>query len=72
MPNSLVTRWRSSRAKRREEMLERLGWEIERGAGRGGSPTAGGFGGVILVAVTVAVFVAWVVALVLIERSGLR
>ena len=55
---------------RRDEMLERLGWEIERGGRRGGNPLAGGYGGFILAAVTVAVLVAWVVALVLIEGLG--
>jgi hypothetical protein len=40
MAGSLVTRWRTWRAKRREEMLERLGLQIE----RGGAPIAGGYG----------------------------
>jgi hypothetical protein len=61
MAGSLVTRWRTWRKERREErrqeMLERLGLQLE----RGGAPFAGGFvfklvGLAILVAVLVLMF----------------
>jgi hypothetical protein len=65
MAGSLVTRWRTWRAKRREEMLERLGLQIE----RGGAPIAGGYG---FKFVALAVLVAVAVAAVLIVRTGYR
>ena len=66
---TLVTRWRTWREKRREEMRERLALEFERHPEHGGAPIAGGYGFKLF---ALAVLVALVVFAVWIERTGLK
>ena len=66
---TLVTRWRTWREKRREEMRERLELQFERTQDHGGAPIAGGYGFKLF---AIAVLVALVVFAVWIERTGLK
>ena len=68
MTGSLVTRWRTWRAKSREDRLERLALQLERrGGDHTGAPIAGGYGFKLF---AVAVLVAIGVAAVLIMRMA--
>ena len=61
-------RWRTWRAKRREEQLERLALQLERtGGDHTGAPVAGGYGFKLF---ALAVLVAIIVAAVLIMRMA--
>ena len=64
---TLVTRWRTWRETRREEMRERLALQLERHPEHGGAPIAGGYGFKLF---ALAVLVAIVVLAGWIMRTG--
>ena len=66
---AVVTRWRTWREKRREEMRERLALQLERTPDHSGAPIAGGYGFKLF---ALAVLVALVVLAVWLERTALQ